>query len=255
MPESFDVAVLGEEESSEITQLLRRCPDVEALKYLDGDFLIREGEEEQDLYIVVRGAFTVERPASAAPGPPVILASVMCDPSKVAIVGEMAYFGKHPRSATVRSSGASYVLRLKPEHIDVIMEGFPMLTRVICQQFARRLRKSNDQIRDLQARFALAAQKRLANPGEILFSIGEPARHLFQIAAGEVRLERDGQSVTLEAESLPMGFLEPEAFLRNGVQTATAIVEQPTLLAVVDTTQKEALLRCYPQLALSILER
>jgi hypothetical protein len=34
--------------------------------------------------------------------------------------------------------------------MDAIIEGFPMLTRVICQQFAQRLKQANDALRQFQ---------------------------------------------------------------------------------------------------------
>jgi CRP-like cAMP-binding protein len=253
MPEPFDPSTLGEAESSELTLLLGRCPDVQPLVFRDGEYLIREGDEEQHLFIVARGAFTVERPSPAG-GAPAILDSVICHPSSVAIVGEMAYFGMHPRSASVRSTGATYALRLEPQHITVVIEGFPILTRVICQQFARRLRQTNDTIRDLRSRFILPCDKRLATAGEVLFKAGDPPAKLFQLAAGAVRLREEGRDELVEPQDLPDGFLEAGTFLRNQPYAAMAVVEDSALLAIVDAAHKETLLRCHPGLALRLFE-
>lgn len=254
MPDRFDVSVLGQDESSEIFQLLNRCPCIDPLRFRDGEYLVREDEEGKDLFVVVKGALTVERPALVPHGPPAILASFMCDPDHVTIVGEMAYFGAERRTASVRSSGATYALRLKPEHIDVIMEGFPLLTRVICQQFTKRLQEANDRIRDFQKKFALAPDKRMVAAGEVLFMPGDAATVLHQLAVGSVQLERDGVVETLEPENLPMGFLEPLPFFKRQLHTAKATVLSDSFLLFVDREHLEPLVRCYPQLVTKMLE-
>jgi 3-phosphoglycerate kinase len=68
-----------------------------------------------------------------------------------------------------------------------------------------------------------------------------------------VRLERDGAAAVLTAEALPMGLLEPEAFLRGGVHAATATAEEPAFLAVIGAAEREAVVRCFPALVLEIL--
>ena len=183
----------------------------------------------------------------------VFLACVLAEPEAPAIVGEMAYLGAQRRAASVRSTGRSHALRLLPAHIDGILEGFPGLTRVICKQFSRRLQDTDQALRAVQGRFALNAQRRMAQPGEVLFTRGGTAAELFQLAAGAVRVERDGSSRLLQAEDLPLGLLEPEAFLRGGVHAATATVEQLSFLAVIGAGERPAVVRCFPELVLELL--
>ena len=254
MPEAFDITVLGREDPSEINQLLLRCPDIEPRRYRDGEYLIHENEEDQDLFIVVKGAYTVEHPPLLPSGPPVILASVMCDPFRISIVGEMAYFGDYRRTASVRSSGNTYALCLKPRHIDVITDGFPALTRVILQQFTRRLKESNDALREFQNKFALAVTKHMLHSGEVLFVKGDPSPALYQLLIGSLDLERDGQKTVATHESLFQGFLEPKAYFRNQGHLVTATAQTDCILVSVDQAHKETLVRCYPELASRIME-
>jgi CRP/FNR family transcriptional regulator, cyclic AMP receptor protein len=254
MPELFDLAVLAQDESCELCLLLQRCPDVEPRRYTDGEYLIHEGEEDQDLYIVVKGSYTVERPPLLPGGPPVILDSRMCDPDHIAIVGEMAYFGDYRRTASVRSSGSTYTLCLKPQHIDVIMDGYPALTRVICQQFTRRLKEANDSIREFRSRFALVASKRMLSAGEILFEQGDPADVIYQLLVGEIELELGFSSTVVTHETLFQGFLEPEAYLHHRPHAATAIAREECILVSVQQKHRETLIRCYPELASRVLE-
>lgn len=252
MPESFEITGLESARTGEIQQLLARCPDIEPCRYREGELLIQEGEEGRDLFIVLKGAFTVEHPPLAPGGPPVMLAAIMCEDEPV-IVGEMAYFGAQRRTASVRSSGASFALRLRPAHVDIIIGEFPMLTRIICQQFTRRLKETNEMLRGFQERFALGAERTLVSSGEALFRQGEPASRIHQLLVGRVRLERDGGSNILSPEDLPGGFLEPGPFLRGQAQEATAIAEGDVLLATIEDARREAFVRCYPELALNLL--
>ena len=247
--EIFDIAVLGEDESSELHQLLNLCGDVEPLRYGDGEYLIRQDESDQDLFIVLKGVYSVEQPPLISGARSVILASVICDPQRVAVVGEMAYFGDLRRTASVRSCGVTYALRLKPAHIDVIIGCFPTLTKVICQQFARRLKEANDSIRAFQGRFALVSTKRMVSAGELLFSEGDEAPYVLQVVAGQVELCRGEHRTLREAEDDCSGFLEPEAYFRRQLHQASAIAVTDSILVSVDREHADTLIRCYPELA------
>ena len=253
MPERFDLADLGLAPEAELVQLLRRFPDIEALAYREGEFLIREDEPSQDIFIAVRGALVVEQAAHIPGGAPVVLACLQAQPEALVIVGEMAYLGAQRRAAAVRSSGLSRVLRLAPVHIERILEGFPGLTRVICRQFSRRLQDTDRALCDLQGRFALNPERRLAQAGECLFACGAQAGELFQLATGAVRLERDGRVERVTPETLPSGLLGLEPFLRGGRHAASATVLEPAFLAVYGGADREAVVRCFPQLVLEIL--
>lgn len=251
MPEPLDPTHLALDPDSEIPALLDLCPDIAPLRFRDGEKLVVEGETSQDLFIVLRGSLVVER--READGSQRPLAHLECEAERPAIVGEMAYFGAQRRTATVRAVGACRALCLKPAHVDAIMEGFPGLTRIVCQQFTHRLQEANDALRELRARFDLGAERRLAQPGELLFRAGERAP-LFQLAMGTVRLERAGRSELLAPRDLPEGFLGLEAYLRDRPQDATAVAEDTCFLAVIPPSRREAFLRNQPALVLRILE-
>ena len=253
MAERIDSASLGLGEAEEVPRLLRQHPEIEAWAYREGEYLIREDEESQDIFIVLQGALVVEQAPAAPGGAPAILACVLAEPAEPAIVGEMAYLGAQRRAASVRSSGRSLALRLQPAHIDGVLEGYPGLTRVICRQFSRRMQDTDRALHALQARFALDPRRRLAEPGEPLFAQGDPAAELIQLVAGAVRLECAGTVRVVTPEDLPDGFLEPEAYLRAGVHACAATVAEPAFLAVIAPAGREAVVRCYPDLALRLL--
>jgi CRP-like cAMP-binding protein len=252
MPEPFDPAASPLAVHPEVAEFLARNPDLEGLKFRDGEFLVKEGEESQDIFILLAGGLVVER-APALPGAPPVILACLSPEEGVAIVGEMAYLGHLRRTASVRSAGMSEVLRLAPRHIDRILEGYPMLTRVICMQFSRRLQETLQSLSRLQARFALTPNRRVAQDGDVLFTRGAESLELHQLMAGTVRLEGDGWTRTVTPETTPQGFLDLEDFLRGGPRGCTGTVEGMAFLAVIGAQDREAVVSCFPGLALAAL--
>lgn len=255
VPEAYDIAQLGLKESSEINALLRQCADIEPRRFRDGEFLMQEGEESSDLFIILEGACVVERPGAVPGAPSLILATMTADLENPAILGEMAYFGTQRRSASVRSVGCTHALCLHPHHIEIIVEGYPTLLKIIFRQFTQRLLESNQSLKDMQARFAMAPERRMASAGEVLFSCGEPASTLFQLVMGEIRLEWPDHSQIVGPEALSEGFLELGPFLRQQPQQCTAIVESAAFLVAIDAIHREAFARSYPRVVLTCLEQ
>ncbi|MBI1751956.1 MAG: cyclic nucleotide-binding domain-containing protein [Acidobacteria bacterium] len=252
MPDPLDPTALDLGSDPELGRLLAAHPDIEPLRFRDGERLVVEGEDSQDLYILLKGALVVEKALPDGTQRP--LAHLECRPQAPVIVGEMAYFGTQRRTATVRAVGSCQALHLKPSHLDAIMAGFPGLTRILCRQFTTRLSEANQELRDLRARFDLAASLRMVQPGEVLLRSGEPAHTLFQLTLGAIRVDAGGTSRLLHAEDLPDGFLGLEAFLRGTPHPFTATVEEPSFLAVIEAGRREAFLRSYPALVLGVLQ-
>lgn len=254
MPNRFDFESLGLGEASELHRLLRQNPAIEPRAYLDGEFLVRDGEDSQEVFIVLKGAFVVELAPVPPAARPTILASTECDLDHLAIVGEMSLLGTHRRSAFVRSVGKTLTLCLGLDHLEALLHGFPGLTRLLCQQFATRLRDTKQRLYDLQQKFTLNTHQRIVEPGEVLFRAGEPADTLYQAVIGTIRVERSGHSEVMPSDKLFLGFLEPGPFLRNQPQSATAIAEERCFLVGIGKGSRAPLIRTYPELAMHVLE-
>ena len=150
MPQRFDLDTIKTKALDEIGQMVDRFPDITPLLFQKGETLIQEGDQGEEVFIVLDGMFEVEQ-APLRPGDaPTHLVRVACDLESFSIIGEMAYLGDQRRTATIRAVLPTHCLRLTPAHIDAIIEGFPMLTRVICRQFALRLREANDALRPVR---------------------------------------------------------------------------------------------------------
>jgi CRP-like cAMP-binding protein len=252
MPQHYDPATLGLAPDSEVARLLAQFPEIEPRSYGDGEQLIREDEASLEIFLILKGAVVVEQ-AGAAGAPAQLMAWVEADLERLAVVGEMAYLGAQARAGSVRSSGRSHSLRLEPHHVDAILEGYPGLTRLICQQFSRRLRATDEALRELQARFALQPAQRMAAAGELLFAAGTEATELFQLVLGSVLLEGPDGCRTVTAADLPQGFLEPQAFLAGGFHRCTATVADMAFLAVIGAGRREAVVRGFPEMVLGML--
>ena len=166
----------------------------------------------------------------------------------------MSLLGTHRRSAFVRSVGKTYTLSLGLDHLEALVSVFPGLTRLLCEQFATRLRDTKQRLHELQHKFVMNTHQRMIEPGEVLFRAGEPATTLYQALIGSLRLEREGQSVHLSPHQLFMGFLEPGPFLKNKSQEATAIAVERCFLVAIETGSRAPLIRTYPELAQHVLE-
>ncbi len=247
MPDTLDSTSLPAEALPEVGILMSRCPEVELLRFRDGEALIKEGEEDCCLYLVLSGSLVISRGGEH-------LAGLECAPGSPGIVGEMAYFGARMRTATVTAVGASKVLKLQPEHLDLIMAELPDLTRLLCRQFTWRLQESNDAIRAFQRRFDLAPERRMANEGEILFRAGEMPTGLIQVLLGSILLDQEGIRRAVQPQDLLDGFLEPEAYLRHRPHRCTATVIGSAFLLTVAPDRKESLIRSFPALVLKLLE-
>jgi CRP-like cAMP-binding protein len=250
MPDLLDPATLDLASDPELGPLLAACPDIALLRFRDGELLVVEGEDSQDLFIVRKGSLVVEKALPDGTMRP--LAQLECGPAEPCIIGEMAYFGAMHRTATVRAVGSCQALHLKPAHLDAIMAGFPGLTRILCRQFTARLKEANEELRDLRARFHLTPERRMVQSGDLIFEAGSKADAVFQLVMGRVRLLEATGSCLVRPEDLPGGFLGLEPYLRNRLHTATA--EEPCFLVVIPSSSRQPFLRAYPDLALKVLE-
>ena len=255
MPEPLDPSRLPATMPPGVVDLLREVSGAELVKYRDGERLVTEGERDRQLFLVVDGSLVIEK-GSALPGGPVLqLATLACDADHLTVVGEMAAFGAPERTASVRSVGASLALRFPDGAMDTLLIGHPYFTRLLCEQFTQRLQETNEALRSLQRRFELAPERRMAQPGEILFRAGQPGTHLHQLLMGAVDLEQEGgPSRRVGPQDLPEGLLEPEAFLRGRPHRHTATVADSAFLLVIDEGKKEALIRSHAALVAKLLE-
>jgi CRP/FNR family cyclic AMP-dependent transcriptional regulator len=82
--------------------------DAEILEVKDGEVVIRKGDASSDLYFLVKGRLEVSVPQSNS-----ISMSPLISIGPGSVVGELTFLDERDRSASVWSSGASSLLRLR----------------------------------------------------------------------------------------------------------------------------------------------
>ncbi len=248
MPKPFDISQLNVTET-EIPNLLEACSDSRLLHYDDGEYLFCEDEETTEVYAILRGAFVVEQKSGAA-GLQAI-ATHHNEEDNPCFVGEMSYLGAGARTASVRSSGATYAIELKPSHLETIIERFPHFTRILCQQFSERLKEANDELKDIVATNAVPVAQVDVMAGETIVTQGEPADRLYQLIWGDVQWEQDNQPVSGRPV---MDFIEPGAYFCDLPHSVTVRAKTEVCLVAIEKATKEAVVRNYPQLILKLFK-
>ena len=109
------------------------------MSFSKGVDMFSEGDESDGLYIILKGAVKVYRISEN--GVEKILAVIAAGD----LVGEMAMFGTHRRSASVRSLEKLEVLHMPQHSIESIMLSVPALHRKITEIVTERLCRANTQ--------------------------------------------------------------------------------------------------------------
>ncbi|MBP8128191.1 MAG: cyclic nucleotide-binding domain-containing protein [Candidatus Hydrogenedentes bacterium] len=254
MPESCPLDALALPDASQVHELLRLCPDAEPVRFLDEEFLVAPGEPGLDIYLVVRGSCLVEdNDATHERRPGHELAIIHGTPENPVFVGEMAYLGGGYRTAAVRSALNTVALRLKPAHLDLIIERLPFFTRILCRQFSKRLAEANACLKRFHADMAMQSRSVLALPGDIVCTRGEPAQELFQVLEGTVVETWDDQEREITGLCEAPVFLEARAYLRGGRYERSVRAKTRVILFAVNAASRLAVLRNFPALALEAL--
>lgn len=97
--------------------------NAQTINFSDGDILLKEGEVDDAVYIVVSGK--VEVVGSKAFGRVNRIATI----DEGSVFGEVAFFDANPRSASVRAIGEGNVLRLSRKGFEQISAWNPSLAQ------------------------------------------------------------------------------------------------------------------------------
>lgn len=253
MPEPFDLSTINLPRDSEIHALLEACPDIENLRFANDEFLIHGSDTVQDIFMLLRGHCLVEQPdAPRERTPGNELAVINAEPHAPVFVGEMAYLGEGLRTASVRSVLATFTLKLKPAHLDIIMDSFPGFTRILCRQFALRLCEANVFIKRYQTNNTMAVEQRFLSPGEVLVEAGAPADKLFQLVDG-VLLEKGDPDTPIRASDDGLVFVGTHPFFKGGTHERRVVAKTQAIIVALGKSREAAIIRNFPELALELI--
>jgi two-component system, sensor histidine kinase len=122
-------------------------------RYEPGAVILREGEVGDSIFLI--GSGSAEAVLFAGGDQPLVL-SVM---RRGETFGEMGFFERRPRSATVRARDACLVLEIKGEGLRALADAHPDVGFKILLQVSERLRSKNDQILRLHLESVEAASR------------------------------------------------------------------------------------------------
>ena len=145
------------------------------------------------------------------------------------------------------------MLCLQPNHLDIIIDRFEQLRRLLFRQFTDRLRQSNDALIRLQNQLSMDTQKVILKPDQVLFTSDQPADTLYQLVSGSLELRESERKITLTPGMLPHDFVLPESYLRSTRYQVDAVALTGCILISVDQKSKQGFIRCYPDLCLRVL--
>jgi CRP/FNR family cyclic AMP-dependent transcriptional regulator len=122
----------------------RFSAQAEFLRFAAGDLIIRAGEDDRALYIVVAGTLEVLLPTGRGD----FRRYGMIESKSV--TGEIAFLDGRPRAATIRAVTDADLLRLTFESYEILAARYPELGRAILLDLGRilaaRLRQANEVI-------------------------------------------------------------------------------------------------------------
>jgi hypothetical protein len=147
---------------------------------------------------------------------------------------------------------ATFTLRLKPAHLDTIMDQFPGFTRILCRQFALRLREANIFIKRYQTNNAMAVEQRFLGPGEVLAEAGAPADRLFQLVDG-VLLEKGDPDTPIRASDDGPVFVGTRPFFQGGAYEKRVVAKTQAIVVALGKSREAAIIRNFPELALEMI--
>jgi CRP-like cAMP-binding protein len=251
MPTPFSLADIALPAGTEVAAFLMSEPDLQPLRFADEEFLVREGDEtDQATYLILRGSCLVEYGVAQERQPGRELAILSAEPDHPLFVGEMSYLGTGIRCASVRSTMNTYAIRLKPGHMDHIIERYPGLTRQLCRQFAERLQESLRQLQHFREEQSLDARQVFLKPGETLVHAGDTAETLYQLVEGTL-ISESGETIRTGIGPLP--FIDFAPYLRQAIHPATITSQTGCILIAISAASRRAVIRNFPDRVLEIL--
>jgi lysophospholipid hydrolase len=227
---------------------------LEVIQVASNEMIVRQGDTDDDLYLVVRGGLQVV--AGYETGAPQILNELGPGES----VGELAFLSGRKRTATVVAAAESTLLRLTKTHLDALAQEHPEAVQTVYralqeQSRRRRLRTALQStrifgtldpalMRELETELAWVTLR----GGETLIRQGEPGDCLYVVISGRLRivLEQEGQEVRTVREVGRGESIGEMALISGEQRSATVYAIRDSEVAQLSQTGFNRLLAQYP---------
>ena len=233
-----------------------------------GEFLAREGDIGDELFLVLSGSILISR-RSITSGATQTLGTA--GPGQ--LLGELSWLTGQPRSSTMQAAEATAVQTLPADHFDRLCSEYPeemastiawMADRLDAYQIAAAIEES-PLLHQLPAGLkqllaaAFAPQDLIA--GHTLYRAGDPGDALYLILGGRIRLTHppvpgaDPASSQTRAELGKGEVLGELALLANQPRSTTAVAIRDTHLARLDRAAFDRIVAAHPAQMLGLFTR
>ena len=222
------------------SDLVRYLIDCSSVVYSPtGKIIIREGEADTSLYLILQGSVRVERT-----NPKTGVHETLTSLRRGAFFGEMALLTDAPRNATVRSAEPTTLLKATREAVRELIRKDKRVLKLLMRFFRSRMVTNLVASSDLFAPFTAAECRMLTTqfqlrelpPGYVVVEQGHPADGLYLVLVGSLHVFSNANGRRQELGSLFPGDVFAEMSLMDGVD-ATATI----------TTSQRAWLLCLPR--------
>lgn len=253
MGENYDLSYLELGDDSTYEKLLTRCPDIQPMRFRDQEYIVRQGQESEEIYIVLRGSCLIQDDDGGHGVANSTMAVIHGDEEAPAFVGEMAHLAEGVRLASVKSAGATHTLCLQPKHMEILVNEFPLFTQILCRQFTERVRESNQALRTLGEALNMQAEAMFCTDGHVLFTVGEPADNLYQLVDGSLQQSGPMGERTIKSDTYFQGFIDPVSFFCDRTHETSVRAEAFAAIAIIPKSKRQAVVRNFPELVLNLL--
>jgi cAMP-dependent protein kinase regulator len=219
-----------------------------------GTYVIEEGQEGAEAYIVARGELEVSRRGDGDGASPTVLARLVAG----ALFGEMALLSRAPRAASVVATRASVLLVAKRDALEAAAEKCPEVGVELAAHCRRRMVANLGRLSSLlvavpaeeRAMLVERFETRIFEKGDRLLKQGEDAPGLHLVASGEVSVvahEDGGTGEPTVLATLPAGETVGEvALLLRRKANADVIAVHPTVTLFLPRDHFLALIQDHP---------
>lgn len=226
---------------------------VQRLRFFDGDDVLHEGEVGDAIYFLEEGSLVVEQAVGDRGARHVLkILSNRDGAEHILPFGEMSHLLGGRRSATIRSSGGSVVIRLDSSSFDPIYRDFPDLARTLNLKLVERLHDSNARLKELALRLEPPVDRVFADAARILVHQGEVPEALWQCVAGTL-LSVDHTGARRDLNPDPDGFFDAASFFRGLPAPRTVEAASGSFLVRWDGKSPGEVFRFHPELALRVI--
>lgn len=227
--------------------------EIQRMRYFDGEEVLHEGEVGDAIYFLEEGSLVVEQSVGDRGARHVLKILSNREPDQLLPFGEMSHLLGGRRSATIRSSGASVVVRLDSASFEPIYRDFPDLARTLNLKLVERLNDSNARMKELAMRLEPPVDRVFADSPRILVHEGEVPDALWQCVAGTL-FSVDHAGARRDLDPDPDGFFDAGSFFRRTPAPRTVEAATGSFLVRWDGNSPTEVFRFHPDLAMRVIQ-